>query len=246
MKKSKHSLAAVGLSMALAVSGLSGVVLGGSALAGAQESTTTTSPAKDSARSDSAKSDSARTPEEARKRHQDRILKALKPLVTDGTISQAQADAVAKRLATAGAGVVRRHDRRVAIGYREIAEELGMSQADLAKAIKDGKTIEQIAEDQGVDLNEMIDSLIAKLGTRLDQSVEAGKLTREKADQILDAARKRLTTTVKNENLAEKLERVYGRRHDRATSRDNAQKQDSQKKDSTGGDSTDQEPASGD
>ncbi len=218
MKKSKHSLAAVGLTMTLAASGLSGVVLGGSALAGAQESTTTTAPAKDSAKSDSAKSDSsksgsARNSEEARKRHQERILKALKPLITDGTISQSQAEAVAKRLATAESGMVRRHDRRVAIGYSEIAEELGLSQTDLAKAIKDGKTIEQIAADHGVDINEMIDSLIAKLGTRLDQSVAEGKLTREKADQILAAARKRLTTTVKNENLEEKLERVYRRRH---------------------------------
>ncbi len=65
------------------------------------------------------------------------------------------------------------------------AEALGMEQADLVAELRDGKTIAQVAEEQGVELQTVVDAIVDAHAERLAQAVEAGLLTQEEADERL-------------------------------------------------------------
>jgi hypothetical protein len=114
-----------------------------------------------------------------------RIRDALDELVEGGTITSAQADAVAEHLA----GTFPHRDRhflgreRVLAGLTRIAEVIGIEESILADALRDGQSIAEIATAHGVDPQEVIDSLMANHQARLDQLVAAGRITSEEADE---------------------------------------------------------------
>jgi hypothetical protein len=83
------------------------------------------------------------------------IAEVLEPLVSDGTINQAQADAVVEALVDARPE--RRHHGRPGghgghLPWDAIADLLGMTTDELRAALSDGNTLAEIAEQQGVDL----------------------------------------------------------------------------------------------
>lgn len=53
------------------------------------------------------------------------------------------------------------------------AEALGVSEADLRTALEGGKTIAQVAQEQGVDVNTVIDALVADAQTNLRDRITA-------------------------------------------------------------------------
>jgi hypothetical protein len=57
-------------------------------------------------------------------------------------------------------------------GLEAAAEALGMSKADLLAALKDGKSIAQVAEDQGIEVQTVVDALVADATARLE-AIEA-------------------------------------------------------------------------
>ena len=65
-----------------------------------------------------------------------------------------------------------------------IAEDFGMTVDELKAELEAGKTIEEIAEEQGVDLDALA---LEKAEERLAQAVEDGKMTQEEADEKLEA-----------------------------------------------------------
>ena len=64
----------------------------------------------------------------------------------------------------------------------ELAELVGTDAESLKIALKEGQTLAQIAESNGVDPQTVIDALVAKVNERIDGAVEAGKLTVEEAE----------------------------------------------------------------
>ncbi len=64
-----------------------------------------------------------------------------------------------------------------------VAEALGMTVDELREAMKDGKTIADLAETNGVALQDVADALVAAHAERLQQAVEDGRLTQEEADE---------------------------------------------------------------
>ena len=66
--------------------------------------------------------------------------------------------------------------------YQTIAAALGISSDELFSAMRSGKTIAQIAQERGVDLETVIDAAEKSHDTALDAQVQAGRLTREQAD----------------------------------------------------------------
>lgn len=76
------------------------------------------------------------------------------------------------------------------------AKALGMSVDDLRTALKDGKTLAQVAKDKGVDPQKVIDALVAEAKTHLDEAVKDGHLTQDQADKALDAAKTGITSWV--------------------------------------------------
>ena len=130
---------------------------------------------------------------------------ALQPLVDDGTITQAQADAVITALQDArpeggfGRGPGERHGGpgfghgRGAGRLEDAATALGMTEDELRTALQDGRTIAEIAAEKGVELQTVVDAMLADLTTHLDEEVAAGDLTQEEADAKLAEVAERLT-----------------------------------------------------
>ena len=178
-------LAVYGLTAGLLGGGAAGFLMTGSTLASAQESGVTgtvTDPA--AAAPAKAKGDWAKS--------------ALDPLVANGTINQAQEDAViaalnAARPAHGPGGKGGRH------GFGNLsaaATALGMSEADLRTALEGGKSLATIAGEKGIAVSKVVDALVAALKTHLDEHVASGKNTQAEADQMLADAKTRIEAFV--------------------------------------------------
>jgi hypothetical protein len=129
-----------------------------------------------------------------------RITEALAGLVTNGTITQQQADEVAQRLAEDGFGSSG-HGHGHGRGGREIdlsaaAQALNLSDDELRDALSDGDTLAEVAEEQGVDVQTVVDALVAAAQERLASAVQAGRLTQEEADEKAADLQERVTALV--------------------------------------------------
>ena len=121
----------------------------------------------------------------------EKIVERLAPLIEAGTITEAQAEAVAETLAD---GFERRRPHRPAMkALATAAEFLGMEAADLAAELREGSTLAEIA---GSETDALIAALIADAEEHLAAAVEDGKLTQEEADEKLAQVTERVTTFV--------------------------------------------------
>jgi len=66
--------------------------------------------------------------------------------------------------------------------WQDLAEQLGMSIDELAAELEAGKTITELAEEKGVDLEA---ARLEAIKERIQQAVEDGTLTQEQADWLL-------------------------------------------------------------
>jgi hypothetical protein len=132
----------------------------------------------------------------------ERIRAELQNLVDDSTISAAQADAVAADLASSvpvrGPGGPGWHHRHPGFDGEVLAGLLGIDVEMLRSDLRDGKTVAEIAAEQGVDVQTVIDSLVAEAEAHLDVSIESGRLTQEEADAKLAEVTERITDFVNN------------------------------------------------
>jgi hypothetical protein len=76
------------------------------------------------------------------------------------------------------------------VGLEAAAEALGMTADELSTQLWGGKTLADLAEEAGVDLQEVQDAVNAALEAAkrdaIEQAVEAGDLSREHADWLLE------------------------------------------------------------
>lgn len=183
-------LAIIGLSAGLIGGGAAGLAFTGSAgLAGAQTETTTTAPATSS--------DAAAKPDRSA-----RLAEVLAPLVTDGTITQAQADKVVAALDAAGplgGGGHGRGGRGGGPGAEAAATALGLTVEELRTELQGGKTIAEVATDKGVELSTVTDAMLAAQTEHLAEEVAAGKITQAQADERLSGAAERIAARVNGE-----------------------------------------------
>lgn len=117
----------------------------------------------------------------------DRVKQALSGLVTDRTLTRAQADRVATTLGKidlggrGGRGPGGGPDRGADLDAA--AEALGMTAADLRTALQGGKTLAGVAGDRGVPVATLVAALVDTEETELAQAVEDGRITQAQADQ---------------------------------------------------------------
>ena len=126
-----------------------------------------------------------------------RLNETLKPLVDAGTITQAQADAVVSALKAD----MPAHGERGGKGGQslEIASQaLGMSVEELHTALDGGQTLAQVASDKGVNVQVIIDALVAERTTHINQEVADGELTQAEADEKLAEVTQKVTDMVNN------------------------------------------------
>ena len=135
------------------------------------------------------------------------IEEALAGLVTDGTITQAQADRVATTLAERGP-TGRRGGHGGGRGLlAAAAEDLGITPKELRAAAQAGTTLAELAEENDVTRDELVDALVAAQKTRLDEAVREGRLTQAEADVEAAEAQERITA------LLDEPVRLGGRGH---------------------------------
>jgi polyhydroxyalkanoate synthesis regulator phasin len=131
----------------------------------------------------------------------DRWLEILQPLVDDGTLTSDQAQAVAEHLASTLPG---RRGRFIGRGpglaaFVAAAEIIGIEPSELRAALADGSTLAEVAEANGVSEEALIEGLVGVLEEKLDQLVEAGKISADHADEILEKAPERIEKLVNSE-----------------------------------------------
>lgn len=185
----RRVITGVAVAAALAAGGLTVAAVNPLGVAGAQDGHTTTSVASAPA---------AAPPAAARGR---KVLdEALAALVKDGTLTQAQADAVTARVAETAQDL--RAERRVNRKQRRqemlstAASTLGMTVGDLRGELRSGKTLADVAKEKGVSTDKLVDALVAAAGQRIDQAVTAGKLDATKASQMKQKLSERITSLV--------------------------------------------------
>lgn len=71
-------------------------------------------------------------------------------------------------------------------GAKAIASTLGLTPQQLHQELKNGKTMEQLATARGLTLEQLKSQVVTSVKSQLDQAVAGGKLTQDKADQILN------------------------------------------------------------
>ena len=190
----RKQLAIVGLGAGLIGGGAAGLAFtGGTGLASAQTETTTTAPVDSSTATENA-------PSTDRPDLSAKLSEVLAPLVTDGTLTQAQADKVVETLNAAGPlGGGHGRGGRGGPGLEAAATALGLTADELRTELQDGSTIAEVASEKGVDLTTVTDALLAATKERLAEAVASGKITQEDADERLANAPERITDHVNGE-----------------------------------------------
>lgn len=142
------------------------------------------------------------------------LREVLAGLVTDETITQEQADAVAERLDEAlppGRGLGHRGGGpghgpwggprghgALHLAADTLAEAAGATVDELREAFRDGTTLAELAQSNGVERSALVERLVAAAQERLDAAVADERLTQEQADE-------------RAAGLAERIERLVDR-----------------------------------
>jgi hypothetical protein len=187
----RKSIAAMSLSATLlGGAGLGAVVFAPHLVGAAQTDTSSDSPSTDT---------TAPSSTEVKASKADRISEVLQPLVDDGTITADQRDAVVAALEEAGPiGGPGRGGHFIGAGLDAVAQAIGID-VDTLRSELQGSTIAEVAANHGVDVQTVIDTLVADANTRIDQAVADSKLTQERADAIKADLTQRITDIVNGE-----------------------------------------------
>lgn len=105
----------------------------------------------------------------------------LQQLVADGTITQAQADAILSGEGLHSLGPLMLHEEMQAV----IADALGITVAELEAARAEGKRLPELAAESGVALEDVQTAVQAAHEAAIQQAVEDGLITQEQADWML-------------------------------------------------------------
>ena len=129
----------------------------------------------------------------------DRLRETLQPLVDDGTITDTQADAVTEHLVENRPERTGRINRRGVDGHGRngtvVADLLGIDNETLRSELAAGKSVADIAEANGIDVQTVIDALIADAESHIDMAVDHG-LDEDRAAARLDRITERIEAGV--------------------------------------------------
>lgn len=141
---------------------------------------------------------------------------AVDEAVTEGKLTEEQAERMRERMEQApsawgqGKGFRAPHGEgfraprggfRGRVGGSPIgvaAEVLGMTAGDLMAEIQDGRSIAEVAEEQGVALEAITEAYEKQVGEALNQAVQNGRITQEQADSMLEHAEEMVPEMLNN------------------------------------------------
>jgi polyhydroxyalkanoate synthesis regulator phasin len=118
----------------------------------------------------------------------ERAKAALDKLVQDGTITQAQEDAVIQALKDAlprdGRGELRERLLRAAI--KVSAETIGITPQELRAELQAGKSIAEVAAEHNVSVDDVKQALVDAATAKINEAVANGRITQERADNLIE------------------------------------------------------------
>ena len=123
----------------------------------------------------------------------DKVTSVLSGLVTKGTITQSQADAITKAMTDARDNSRAQHKIERAERTKVITDALGIDEATLKSKLQAGESLAKIA---GVKKDSLIAALVAFETKKIDAAVTAGKLSTERAATLKASLRDRITAMV--------------------------------------------------
>jgi hypothetical protein len=192
----KPSMSKLVLSAALGAGTLTGAALVIPAISQAQTATTTAPSATSTAPSAAEQSANAKA----------KLASVLAPLVADGTLTQAQADKVVAALEAArpegGRGDRGGHGRRFALDTAATA--IGITADELRTELQAGKSIAAVATAKGVDVQKVIDAMVAEYTTREQAEVATGEHTQAEVDAKVAQFKTRAAEIVNSIDLGDR------------------------------------------
>jgi hypothetical protein len=130
------------------------------------------------------------------------IANALAGLVEDGTLTQEQADRVAEtldeQLPARGPGGLGgpHHHAGILLELDVAAKELGLTAEELREQLHNGASLAEIAEEQGVEVDDLVGALVDAAEESLAAAVDDGRIDQERADEIAAGLEERIRTFV--------------------------------------------------
>ena len=132
------------------------------------------------------------------------IKSALSGLVSDGTLTQSQADKVAgtldsklpKRGERGERGPGGRFGGMGKIQREAAAKALGLTPDKLQTALKGGKSLADVAKSQKVSVDSLVKAMVTAVEGELATAVKDGTLTQAKADKMKSSLTQRITNRV--------------------------------------------------
>lgn len=154
----------------------------------------------------------------------ERIQERLDELVQDGVISDERAEAILDRIAERAQ---HHEDKRAAREARAqgIADTLGITVDDLIAARDEGTSLAELAATAGVDVQQIIDQLVAEATGQIEEALNDGQIDEARAAARIEALTERITARVNGEvpdHRPHRMGRRFGpRRHFRGQLPDN-------------------------
>ena len=99
-------------------------------------------------------------------------------------------------------------------GVEVLEEVLGLSSDEIQAGLDDGKTLADLAEEQGVAVDDVADALVAQATERIDEAVADGKIDEDRAEQAKERLEEMIDRAVEAEpfDLGRGIGRAEGRR----------------------------------
>lgn len=155
----------------------------------------------------------------------------LDQAVADGRVDADRAAEISgdleEKITDAVNGEFERGDRRPGArilrhGVETTTELLGIDTETLRTELQSGKTLVEIAAENGVSEDELVDALVADAQERLDEAAADGKIDADEAAEKSAELEERITERVNGEvpdRVGERIERRQDRREDRREDR---------------------------
>ena len=126
------------------------------------------------------------------------LRELLQDLVDEGTITSSEADAVAEHLTENRPERDGHRHRRggPAFDGEVVADLIGIDAETLRDELRNGSSIADVAEANGVDLQTVINALVDEGQAHIDLMVESGRLTDEEAADMSTSLTERITARV--------------------------------------------------
>lgn len=146
------------------------------------------------------------TPERLRTALENALVKRIDAAVADGRLTEEQGDRVKARIRSGnlpllaprlhpGRGHV--HGRAARFAKLDVAASyLGIDRAELREALRSGKSLADVAREQGKSVDGLVAALTNAARERLDAAVAAGRLTDAQRDEIAARLEQRIRTFV--------------------------------------------------